>query len=453
MKRNNILALVAAFMLVMPSCKKKLDLFPTASLAPETVGPNDIAKLLNGVYDGMQNGGTTFFYLSEVTEDLSADNLRYRATFFQHGEVDNNAILSSNVLTQRYFLGPYGFIQRANDVIEIAEGSSMPEATKKNALGVAYFARAYGYYRLVTLFGGVPILLKRSIEQVPRSTEAEVYDQIIKDLLVSIANAPSVTSNAYISMEAAKALLARVYLFRKDYANAKKYADEVISSGKFTLTTNYEAMVANPIGNSEVIFARQFTATEGENSLYFFLQHPTMPGGGRAELPVDNSLIAAFEPNDIRKASIVQEVPAPTSNAGWYAKKYRDPAGAAAHPLYVVRLAEMYLISAEAQFFISNSNPTDAVMLGRLNELRTKRGLTAKTSANLYDIIRERRIELAFENLRWSDMKRTPDQNNPSKSMAQVFVEANGRKITDLLYPIPQSEIDVNPKLTQNPGY
>jgi tetratricopeptide (TPR) repeat protein len=329
----------------------------------------------------------------------------------------------------------------------------LPEATKKGALGTAYFARAYGYYRLVTLFGGVPILLKRSVEQVPRNTEAEVYDQIIKDLLVAIDNAPSITSNIYISSEAAKALLARVYLLRKDYANAKKYAEEVINSGRFALTANYEGMINNPIGNSEVIFVRQFTATEGETSLYFFLQHPNMPGGGRSELPVDNSLIAAFEPNDIRKPAIVQEITAPASNPGWYVRKYRDPAGAAAHPIYVVRLAEMYLISAEAQYFISNSNTTNAEMLARLNQLRNKRGLSDLSSANLYDIIKERRVELAFENLRWTDMKRTPDPTTPSKSMAQVFVEGKGRSITDLLYPIPQSQIDVNPRLTQNPGY
>ncbi|WP_207491492.1 RagB/SusD family nutrient uptake outer membrane protein [Aridibaculum aurantiacum] len=451
--RSVFIILMALGIVAMPSCKKKLDLNPTASLAPETVTANDIGKLLNGIYDALQNGGTTFYYLSDVTEDLSADNLRYRATFFQHGEVDNNAILSNNVLTERYFIGPYNMIQRSNDVIEIAEASSLPEATKKNALGVAYFARAFGYYRLVTLFGGVPILLTRSIEQVPRNTEAETYNQIIVDLLKAIDNAPSVTSNAYISSEAAKALLARVYLIRKDYQNAKKYAEEVINSGKFALTTNYEAMLNSPIGNPEVIFARQFTPTEGENSLYFFLQHPTMPGSGRAELPVDNSFIAAFEPNDIRRASIVQEIVAPASNPGWYVKKYRDPAGAAAHPIYVVRLAEMYLISAEAEYFISNMNTTNAQMLNRLNEVRTKRGLTAVTSADLYTIIRERRIELAFENLRWTDLKRTPDPTTTSKSMAQVYVESKGRTVNDLLYPIPQNQIDVNPKLVQNPGY
>ena len=450
------IAFLFVCILSVASCKKQLDLNPVTSLSPETVGPADIQKIVTGIYDGLQNGNTTFFYLGLVTEDLSADNLRYRATFFQHGEIDNNSILANNVLNQRYFVGPYATIQRCNDVIELAQNPTIPEATRKVALGVAYFARAYSYYRLVTLYGGVPIVLTRTLEAVPRNTEAEVYQRIIDDLLLAVTNAPAIPSaseNAYVSQEAAKALLARVYLIRKDYPNAKKYADEVIATNKFAVTTNFDAALSAPIGNAEHIFALQVTPTEGENALSFFLRHPTMPGSGRAELPVDNSLIAAFEPGDLRKPATVEEIVAPTSNPGWYVRKYRDPSGTLAHPMFIVRTAEMYLISAEAQFFISNGNNTDAQMLARLNEVRTKRGLPALTTANLYNIIHERRIELAFENFRWTDMKRTPDQDNPSKSMAQVFLEAKGRRPQDMLYPIPQQEIDVNPNLAQNPGY
>ncbi|MBB1283745.1 RagB/SusD family nutrient uptake outer membrane protein [Flavisolibacter sp. BT320] len=443
-------------LLSVSSCKKQLDLNPVTALSPETVGPADIGKIVTGIYDGLQNGNTTFSYLGLVTEDLSADNLRYRATFFQHGEIDNNAILANNVLNQRYFVGPYATIQRCNDVIELAQSPSIPEDTRKVSLGTAYFARAYSYYRLVTLYGGVPIVLTRTLEAVPRNSEAEVYQQIISDLLLAIENAPPLTSianNAFVSQEAAKALLARVYLIRKDYPNAKKYAEEVIATNKFAVTTDLDAALNSPVGNMEHIFVLQVTVTEGENGLSFFLQHPTMPGSGRAELPVDNSLISAFESGDVRKAATVQEIVAPTSNPGWYVRKYRDPGGTFAHPMFIARIAEMYLIAAEAQFFISNGNNTDPLMLARLNEVRTKRGLSALTTATLYDIIKERRIELAFENFRWTDMKRTPDQANPSKSMAQVYLEGKGRRPEDILYPIPQQEIDVNPNLVQNPGY
>ena len=315
----------------------------------------------------------------------------------------------------------------------------------------AHFLRAYGYYRLVTLFGGVPIIFDRDITKVPRNSESEVYEQIIKDLEVSIANDNGFTNSKFASTEASKALLARVYLIRKQWPLAKQYADEVINSGKFALTSNYASNFTAPYESSEHIFKLNYTATEGENALDFFLQHPTMPGSGRAELPVDPSLVAAYEPGDQRKAASIQEVSG--TNAGWYSKKYQDATGNSAHPLYIFRIAEMYLISGEAQHHISGSN-TDNIVLERINAVRTKRGLEAKQSISIYDIIHERRVELAFEGTRWTDMKRTPSATNPQKSMATVFLESKGRTVNDELYPIPQSAIERNELLLpNNPGY
>ncbi|MBC7387567.1 MAG: RagB/SusD family nutrient uptake outer membrane protein, partial [Opitutaceae bacterium] len=158
--KKKILYFTTAIMLATAvSCKKSLELNPRASLSPEVVGAADAPKLLNGIYDALQSGNTSFYYLSYATEDLSADNLVYRATFFQHGEVNNNAILVNNVLVSRYFNGPYVVIQRANDLIEILNtNTSIPDNVKKPLLTQAYFLRAYGYYRLVTLFGPVPIV-------------------------------------------------------------------------------------------------------------------------------------------------------------------------------------------------------------------------------------------------------------------------------------------------------
>lgn len=438
------------------SCKDQLDIDPTASLSPEIVGAAEASKLLVGVYDGLQTGSSSadYYYLSFATQDLSADNLVYRATFFQHGEVDNNAILTNNVLVSRYFNHPYVAIQRANDLIGILEASSdIPNEVKNPILGEAHFLRAYAYYRLVTLFGPVPLVLDRDIKKIPRSSEAEVYAQIIQDAEFALTNAPAFVAGGddYATSEAAKALLARVYLILDDMPNAKKYADEVISSGKFAIETNYANAFTKPFVSSEHIFKLKFTATEGDSYLPFFLQHPDMPGSGRAELPVDQSLVDAYEPGDTRKDASIQYMSA--APAGWYAKKYQDPAGDDAVPMYIFRISEMYLISAEAQFRISQS-ATDSFVLGRINDVRTKRGLGAKSSVTLLDIINERRVELAFEGTRWTDMRRTPSPSNPSKSIATVFLEAKGRSKNDELYPIPQSAISTNDLLLpNNPGY
>lgn len=451
--KNKIFLIALVIVGFMTSCKKQLDIDPTASLSPETVGPLDVQKLMNGVYDGLQEGNTSYFYLSYVAEDLSADNLAYRATFFQNGEVDNNAILPSNVLVARYFNAPYVVIQRANDLLDIINKSALDAGVKNSLLTQTYFLRAYAYYKLVTLFGGVPIVTDRSVVKVPRKTADEVYTQIIADLNASVAAGGIITDSKFASVEASKGLLARVYLIKKDYANAKKNADEVIASPKFALSSDYNSIFAPPYVSTEHIFKVVFTTTEGSNSLSYFLQHPSMPGGGRAELPVDISLVNAFEPGDQRKAASMTQISAPLANPGWYSRKYQDPTGAAAHPYYILRISEMYLISAEAQLLTSNSG-TDAVALGRINSVRTKRSLPALTTLSLQDIIKERRVELAFENTRWMDMRRTPSPTNPAKSMATVYLEAKGRTINDELYPIPQAAIDVNDMLKpNNPGY
>lgn len=434
------------------SCDSKLDLYPKDSISPDIVGAPEGEKLLNGIYDAFQRGNVNsgYAYLSYVTEDLSADNLVYRATFFQHGEIDNNAILVNNVLVARYFNFPYVAIQRANDLIAIVENSSnLGQEAKSKFLGAAYFFRAYGYYRLVTLFGAVPIVPNRDILELPRNSVEEVYNQIINDLKLSIENPAAFTSSNFVSVEASKALLARVYLIRGEKTLAKQMAMEVIESNKFEIENDYSKMFTTPYESKEHIFKIANTATEGDNALDYFLQHPSMPGGGRAELPVDPTLVAAYEIGDERKvASVVQVVP-PSANAGWYAKKYQDPSGNRAHPYYILRLSEMYLIVAEADILTSQSNA-----LNYLNKVRTNRGLSSLTSANLYDVIQERRVEFAFENLRWMDMRRTPSQANSAKSMATVFLELKDRSVNDELYPIPQSAINTNKKLLpNNPGY
>ncbi|RZK69743.1 MAG: RagB/SusD family nutrient uptake outer membrane protein [Pedobacter sp.] len=453
--KNKIFTILGVALISFSSCKKSLDVDPRASLSPETIGAGDVQKLMNGVYDAVQEGATTYNYLGFVAGDLSGDNLIYRASFFQHGEIDNNAILTNNVLVARWFNAPYATIQRANDLIEILNtNASIPEATKKSLLTQCYYVRAFQYYRLVTTFGPVPIVFNRDVVNVPRKSVADVYTQIIDDLNLSIQNGLSFTNARFGSLEAAKALLARVYLIQKNYPEAKRLAEEVISSGKFSLATDFNSIFAGPAFTStEHIFNIWFTDAEGTNGLSFFLQHPNMPGSGRAELPVDLSLVAAFEVGDTRKAASVTEIVAPAAFPNWYAFKYRDPSGTGGHPLYVSRISEMYLTSAEAQFMISN-NATDAVALGRLNEVRTKRGLGALSTISLPIIIQERRVEFAFENLRWVDMRRTPSTTNPAKSMATVFMEGKGRSVNDELYPIPSTAIETNSLLLpNNPGY
>ncbi|MCU0447313.1 MAG: RagB/SusD family nutrient uptake outer membrane protein [Microscillaceae bacterium] len=427
-----------------------LEINPRASLSPSTVTGADAEKLLLGVYDGLQAGGTNFYYLSYLAEDLSADNLTYRATFFQHGEINSNAILVNNVLTARYYNGPYAAIRRANDLINIVEPlpdtQFNPTSRKNEILGAARYLRAYAYYKLVTLFGGVPITLTASTDNIPRNTEAEVWAQIIEDLTFAAANAANATDRNFVSRNGAKALLARVYLIRKNWTQAATLAEEIISSNSYQLTSNYAGIWTS--GNSpEVIFQIRNTLNEGAASHGFFLTEPAWTNGGRFELPVDPTLVSAYEAGDRRRDGSI----APATAFSGQFQVIKFPSGLnTSDPFYISRLAEMYLISAEAAAERDN-NPASG--LARLNEVRAIRGVTATslparatTSMDEFrDFIQfERRVELAFEGVRWTDLKRTDKA---------IDVLPNVTDANQLLYPIPQAAIDINPLLTQNPGY
>jgi hypothetical protein len=456
MKMNKIsIAVLIALGSVFSSCEKQLaEIQPRSSINPDVISSaQDVEKLLLGVYDAHQSGGSSasFNYLSFLTEDLSADNLEYRATFFQHGEIDNNAILANNVLVQRFYIFPYVVIYRANEVLRVVEQVEFADSRKQEVIGEAAYLRALAYYRLATLFGGVPVLTANTTEGIPRNTEEETWARIIADLETAVTNAPAEAANRnYVSSNAAKALLARVMLIRKDYDRAQQLAEEVINSGKYNLTSDYRSIYTQGVGAvEEVIFQLKNTELEGQAYHGFFLldqgQYNPFGTGGRLELPVDPSLLEAYEEGDVRKeASVAPARPRPTGGNYYQVIKY--PGGSIANdPFYISRVSEMYLISAEAA---AEKAQNPIAGLERLNEVREKRGLGSVVALTMEDfrdkVLHERRVEFAFEGLRWTDLKRT----GRAIEVLPKVTNAN-----QLLYPIPTSERDVNPNLSQNDGY
>ena len=450
--------MITCFLVI--SCESQLeDVLPTNALAPETVtSAADVEKLLVGIYDGVQNGGTLtgvgvgLYYLSFLTEDLSADNLAFRATFFQHGEVDDNTINVENVLVQRYWLGPYVAIGRCNDLLGIIDNLDTSEFSgdrKNGIIGETRFLRALSYFRLVSLFGGVPVLTVNTIEKVPRDSEDVVWSQIEADLDAAIANSPEFSNASFVSKDAARALRARVALIRGDYSLAATLSEEVIATGNQSLVANYADMWI-PAGSgtrdaSEMILEMANSLTDG-TFFGFFLTDGTQPfgNGGRLELPADETLVAAYEPGDTRFAATIDQ----TFVRPGFSQVIKFSSGLNGDDPYpVTRLAEMYLISAEASAF-RDSDPSSG--LDRLNEIRVARGLApilvapADLESWLDIVLQERRVELAIEGHRWQDLRRTG---------RAIDVLPNVTSADQLLYPIPQSELDVNDQLVQNPGY
>ncbi len=460
---KKIYPLLSLLFIAFTACEDRLeDVRPRTAVSPEVVNSaGDIESLLIGAYDGAQSAGTdtdnigaTLYYLSALTEDLSADNLRFRATFFQHGEIDANAILVSNVLVNRYYIGPYLTISRVNDIltlIEEIEESDFSSANRKNEIiGEVHYIRALSYFRLVSLFGGVPVVTTNTLEAVARDTEDRVWQQIIDDLQVAIENAPDFapTRNMFVSKDAARALRARVALYREDYALAVTLAEEVISNTAFAIATDsaeWRAIYDAPVSSSEIIFQLVTTITEGQSSHGFFLMDNINPFGtsGRLELPVDESLVDAFEDGDFRAAGSF----VPTTFRPGFFQAIKYPGGLNGDDNFIIsRISEMYLTSAEAA---AKRDDNPAAGIDRLNDVRTNRGLAAlptPADMDLFEdaILQERRVELAFEGFRWADLKRTD---------RAISVLPNVNDVNQLLYPIPQQARDRNPLLIQNDGY
>jgi hypothetical protein len=264
-----------------------------------------------------------------------------------------------------------------------------------------------------------------------------VYAQIIADLTQAEQLISTTSPTTHATAAAAKALLARVYLYQGDYANAKAKADEVVALG-FSLAPNFSDLFdAEGINTPEDIFKLQFSAVDYTNAGYYYISGDN---GGAGEVAVEGDLISHFDTaNDLRFAWSIDTLTSPAEGTKWQTT-------AGAEDFHIIRFAEVLLIKAEAEAQLTNlSAAVDAV-----NLIRVRAGLTPDTLGIqlntqqdvLTEIALQRRLELAFEGDRFPDLVRT--------GQAQTVL---GIPAFRELFPIPQSEIDVAPNITQNPGY
>ncbi len=226
---------------------------------------------------------------------------------------------------------------------------------------------------------------------------------------------------------AAKALLARVQLFAGNLTEAGNLADDVIKNGGYSLDNNYLNIFGGT--SNETIMQVYFDAND-QGSLAFFFQE-----SGRYEYAPSDKLVAAYESGDIRKSVISQN-----SSGRPMGVKYKDVTTGSDRPI-VLRLAEMYLIRAEARLGTEQS-------ISDVNAIRARAGLAPLTTVVLDNILQERFVEFTFEGLRWYDLVRTE-----RASSVMSVINPTTWQDTDVLLPIPQQERNNNPNLTQNDGY
>jgi tetratricopeptide (TPR) repeat protein len=406
------------------------------------------------------------------------------------GPYDNFTHIPTEGNISRWWSTLYEGVKRANVVIEKVPVITMDDSQKNFYLGQAYFLRALFYFDLVRAWGGVPLVTTTSpAVGMPRASKPEVYDLIKIDLQQAIQFLPEKSDIASAdlgraSKGAAKSLLAKVYLFDGDFANAEKYAMEVINSGQYALETNFEDAnsEAGKLGVESIfeVVALPFENLASGGNQYANIQgvRGTPNRGWGFNRPSVN-LQDSFEPNDprleltvIRLGEVLDGVviagdgqtPDETRDANnvlieteCYNQKVWTPGVNVptqfGHNRRMIRYADVLLIAAEA--LNQNNKPADALI--QLNKVRERaRGgngailpdivTTDKTQLDNV-IFNERRHELAMEGHRLWDLIRT---GRAQTALGPLGFTAN----KDEFLPIPQSEMDLTQNSwDQNPGW
>lgn len=385
-----------------------------------------------------------------VQMGLYADELGYYGSpgqflepFFQH------QIIASNAMVSRIWNSSYNLVYMANAAIGGLEASqTLPEEVKGQLLGEALFIRAMTHFYLVNLFGDIPYITTTDYEvnrQVSRMQESLVYDNILADL----ADAKAFLGDTYVSSERIRAnkhvvsaLLARVYLYLGQWENAENESSLLIdNTSLYNLPMNIEEEFLKT-GHSAILQLKTkmegFSTTEAMTLIF--------TSGPPPLLALNEDLVEEMETGDLRRLHWVGEVTDGT-NFWYFPHKYKQ--GTSLQYSVVFRLAEQYLIRAEARAMQNNITGTQQ----DINKIRQRAGLqdtpASTTEELLQAILDERRFELFTEHgHRWFDLRRfgiAGEILSPIKS---------GWQPTNILLPIPESELLMNPNLNpQNPGY
>jgi starch-binding outer membrane protein, SusD/RagB family len=459
--RRTVPALLMALAL---ACDNTLTVEPVNEVAADAaiIDAATARAALAGAYDALQDDVNWTYYSGDfnVFADLSGDDVRHSGTFDTYRSADRNTLSAANGTILDIWEQLYATINRVNVIIEKLPGvPGLDDDERNDLLGQAYFIRALSYHNLVKLWGGVPLRLTTPASlaeaaSIARATEEETYAQILEDLDQAISLIQTDDDPGVATIGAAWALRSRVLLFMEDWAGVVEAADEVEGMG-YVLATEFEDLFSVEGGTDEDIFKLTYEPAEPHGLGWYYRAKGGF--GGRYELAPTCALASAFDASvncantnfmttwtpDDERADFSIKV---TGSLEPFANKYIT--GDGDDDLHAIRFAEVILNRAEAYARLGQLQAA----VDDLNRTRVRAGLPALTLAGiggtmqavLDAIWQERRLELAFEGFRWPDLVRT------GRAIAAVGLAGKEHQV---LYPIPQEELDVAPNIEQNPGY
>lgn len=488
MNLKNIFFVIFWTAILLSSCSDFLELQPesngvavnnTSSDSVFFKSPNELESALSGAYKDFQNEYFQLDYF--VNGDAQSDDAYAGGDNPANFQIDDFMLDATNSNVSRDWRYLYSTIGKVNNIInnldDIKE-SDLPPGRKNEILGEASFIRAFMYFQLVQLWGDVPLQLTTvksisadKLDEIyavifpARAPADQIYDQIITDLGTAESYVKvSALHKGFATKGAVHALLAKVYATRTpvDWNKVNQYCDLVIS-GPYSLLTSYDFLWDNAHENSaESIFEINYNggAQDGNWGINIFRGLDWK----KFNLPA-NDLVAAFQKeNDIiryESSIIYGDVSGKWSDIHYpqtkypFINKYRKVGDGSDQNYIFIRLADILLLKAEA--LNETGNASGALEL--LNRTRTRVNLPpvniSEKAALRSAILKERRLELAFEGIRWFDLKRTGTAIDVMNNAIDHTGNKIGYNLTEnrLLWPIPQAEIDKNSKLTQNNGY
>ena len=480
MKKIFKLSLIVILVLTI-SCENILVENPPSSISLSSfyLSESDALAGLYGAYQLMYNvsAGTAISY-----GEANADNLTISPIVSDAYSWDEFTYNSD--VTGGLWSSCYSGINRTNEVILYTDRIEMNAGTKADIIAEAKALRAFYYFQLVRVMGGVPLYETPTVGfdniYAPRATEDEIYNVITRDLSGAAIELEVTSPAGRINANIASALLARVYLYRGDFTNALTYAKNVINSGKYALFPDYKD-ITNPTKNNgiEHIWQLQYLSGEINNSIPGSFGPRQAPGQyvksfwafttvGGSYAP--SSEFVAENPTSYRRSVTISDryehIDGVTGTItmqqvyggkfSYYICKFDDRKAElqSGENFTIIRYADILLIAAEA---LNEVDPSDNQKYIWINKIRQRArkdvdtdlpDLTGLSQDEFRSaVLEERRFELAFEGERAWDLKR--------KGLFLQKLRAQGKTVEDymLLFPIPDAQIKLNKNLVQNTGW
>ncbi len=532
MTKVKVAAILFAFMLFSGACKKSFLSTPPQGQESPLLDPQIALDEVTAAYSALitpdPTGASAFngydihgLFFITVTNIMSddADKGSYPGDQGPAGDIDNFTTLTSdNQYIDGLWRGYYAGISRTNNALNALAQAALDTGTIRIRSAEMRFIRGYLYFNLLRMFGGVPIVL--TVPTGPRETDSSFYVRatdsavynkaIIPDLQYAVNNLPlksKQTDLGRATKGAAETLLAKVYLYLKNWPQAYNLTLDVINSGQYGLEPDYskiwrQAGDNDPLESVFEIETGIFGGADNGIPEYCEFQgprqdngmgspttpwnnpnawNPTNDGGFGFDMPTQN-LVDAYEPGDVRKAATIISLPeggppdtlydgfvvptmtGPTAYGpiayynykAWHSENrlnqievFYGNRGLKQKNVHILRYGEVLLINAEAANELSNSG----MAIADLNQVRQRANLgptTAASQSTLRTAIwNERRVELAMEHDRFWDLVR--------QGRAAQVMQASGKNFTankNELLPIPSAEIAISGgRLSQNPGY